>query len=221
MSTENLKFISITRLNDKKPVIEYVASKKNKAFLEEFKQLALTMVIEHTTTNKFDTGSKNYIYGMCHILIDKGKFAFICLTQSSFNYNVAFKALNELKLQFYRTFPILESNPESEVNYSNNHEFLITICDKYNQEGIEKTMGAQLVLDKAAESMKGNINKMVMNTNQLSDLEIQSNQFRSKALEFEMNSNTLATKMQKRKYKMYLIIVCCIIVAFLIYYYLC
>ena len=77
-------------------------------------------------------------YGKVIILRDANGFIFmgnliasIALIKSNCLEEDKFLMIEELRQEFFNTYPELQKTPQANINFENNHKYLNEICDKY------------------------------------------------------------------------------------------
>ena len=137
------------------------------------------------------------------------------MTQQNYPSKIAFALLEEIKARLYAAYPQSLNNPTNDSAIKAN--FLLEVAEKYNNPAnVDKLQSAKSKVDEIAKQMQSNMNKMLINNNDMADLEDKADSMKNNAVAFHKSAEDFKSMMWCRNCKL-IIIIGVIVIAILLY----
>ena len=153
-----------------------------------------------------------------HFTLDRKGRVFAIMTKSSYPQRVAFSVLEEVKERWGAEFGSMVKAAKTNSLTADSKPLLKSFVDKYADpaEAGDALARVQSKLDQATDTMRENIHIALKNTEQLENIEEQSEALEKKSAEFQRNATALKNKMWWKACKTKLIIAAIIVVILII-----
>jgi len=222
MKDENVKFLAVARVHDKKILCLHVVkplNKKDTAYVD-----ILTKILNAPTWSKQVAPNSRHALDFetnkIHFTMDKGEFVYAAITKEDYPIRLACRMLTELQKEFMAKFEKIAKaakNTDTQLLGKDGVKMLSSIAAKYDDiKKLDRLTEVKQQVEEVKGTMKDSISIALSNAEKLDVMEQKSNDLCEQAKAFQKNSKDLHKQMVRRNIKIALTVALLLILIILI-----